>query len=136
MAAAAENPRKTGTTNDHTIRAGFFIVRPCSTLYIRFIPPTGSSSVGKASESGSRERNGPVIMGLARPRNRLPAFGCGRQGPWKRLSRGSNAGPNPHEREADIEIRQVFEAEDFGSELTSAFKKREERLCTQTGALK
>jgi hypothetical protein len=44
--------------------------------------------------------------------------------------------PNPHEGEADIEIRQVFEAEDFGSELTSALKKREERLRTQIGARK
>jgi len=41
--------------------------------------------------------------------------------------------PNPHEGETDIEIRQVFEAEDFGSELTSEIKKREEH---QTGARK
>ena len=44
--------------------------------------------------------------------------------------------PNPHEGEADIEIRQVFEAADFGSQLTSALKKREERLRTQIGAQK
>jgi len=36
--------------------------------------------------------------------------------------------PNPHEGESEIEIRQVFEAEDFGSELTPELKKREERM--------
>jgi hypothetical protein len=44
--------------------------------------------------------------------------------------------PNPHEGEGDIEIRQVFEAEDFGPELTSALKKREESLRTQIDARK
>ena len=34
--------------------------------------------------------------------------------------------PNPHEGESEIEIRQVFEAADFGSELTPELKKREE----------
>jgi hypothetical protein len=31
--------------------------------------------------------------------------------------------PKPYEGEAGIEIRQVFEAEDFGSESTSALKE-------------
>ncbi len=39
--------------------------------------------------------------------------------------------PSPHEGEAEIEIRQVFEAEDFGSELTPELRKREERLRKQ-----
>ncbi len=36
--------------------------------------------------------------------------------------------PNPHEGESEIEIRQVFEAEDFGTELTPELKKQEEQL--------
>jgi hypothetical protein len=36
--------------------------------------------------------------------------------------------PNPHEGEAEIEIRQVFEAEDFGPELTPELRKQEERM--------
>jgi hypothetical protein len=36
--------------------------------------------------------------------------------------------------EAEIEIRQVFESEDFGSELTPELREREERLRTQTAA--
>ena len=39
--------------------------------------------------------------------------------------------PNPHEGESEIEIRQVFEAEDFGSELTPELRKREEHLHKQ-----
>ena len=36
--------------------------------------------------------------------------------------------PNPHEGESEIEIRQVFEVEDFGAELTPELRKSEERL--------
>jgi len=36
--------------------------------------------------------------------------------------------PNPHEGESEIEIRQVFEAEDFGPELTPELRKSEEQL--------
>jgi hypothetical protein len=44
--------------------------------------------------------------------------------------------PNPHEGETEIEIRQVFEMEDFGPELIPELKKREERLQKQPGARK
>ena len=40
--------------------------------------------------------------------------------------------PNPHNEESEIEIRQVFEAEDFGAELTPELREREERLRAQT----
>jgi hypothetical protein len=36
--------------------------------------------------------------------------------------------PNPQNEETEIEIRQVFEAEDFGAELTPELRKQEERL--------
>jgi hypothetical protein len=36
--------------------------------------------------------------------------------------------PNPHEGECEIEIRQVFEDEDFGEELNPEMKKRMERM--------
>ncbi|MBA5866860.1 MAG: hypothetical protein GDA67_09235 [Nitrospira sp. CR1.3] len=36
--------------------------------------------------------------------------------------------PNPHEGESEIEIRQVFEAEDFGAEFTLEFREQEERV--------
>ena len=36
--------------------------------------------------------------------------------------------PNPHEGDSEIEIRQVFEAEDFGAEFTPELREQEERL--------
>ncbi len=36
--------------------------------------------------------------------------------------------PNPHDEESEIEIRRVFEAEDFGEEFTPELRKQEERL--------
>ena len=36
--------------------------------------------------------------------------------------------PNPMPGESEIEIRQVFEAEDFGPAMTTEIKKQEERL--------
>jgi hypothetical protein len=42
--------------------------------------------------------------------------------------------PNPMEGESEIEIRQVFEADDFGEELTPELREQEERLRTQAAA--
>ena len=39
--------------------------------------------------------------------------------------------PNPLEGEAEIEIRQVFEAEDFGAEFTPELREQEARLRAQ-----
>jgi hypothetical protein len=44
--------------------------------------------------------------------------------------------PNPLEGEAEIEIRRVYEAEDFGAELTPELREAEERLRAQTTARK
>ena len=42
--------------------------------------------------------------------------------------------PNPMDGESEIEIRQVFEAEDFGAELTPELREQEERLRAQVAA--
>jgi hypothetical protein len=39
--------------------------------------------------------------------------------------------PNPMEGESEIEIRPVFEAEDFGDELTPELREQEERIRAQ-----
>ena len=44
--------------------------------------------------------------------------------------------PNPHEAESEIEIRQVFESEDFGAEFTPELKEKDERLRAQVAAKK
>jgi len=43
--------------------------------------------------------------------------------------------PNPHPEDCEIEIRPVFEADDFG-ELTPEMKRHEEMLRTKAGARK
>ncbi len=44
--------------------------------------------------------------------------------------------PNPMEGESEIEIRQIFEAEDFGAEFTPELREQEERLRAQAAAKK
>jgi hypothetical protein len=38
--------------------------------------------------------------------------------------------PNPHEGESEIEIRQVFEAEDFGAEFTPELRQQQKRVAS------
>jgi hypothetical protein len=44
--------------------------------------------------------------------------------------------PCPHEGGGEVEIRKVFEAEDFGSELTPELKRRMERMRAEVAAKK
>ena len=39
--------------------------------------------------------------------------------------------PNPMDGESEIEIRQVFEADDFGKEFTPELRQQEDRLRKQ-----
>ena len=39
--------------------------------------------------------------------------------------------PNPHNDDSEIEIRQIFEEEDFGAEFTPELREQEERLRQQ-----
>jgi hypothetical protein len=43
--------------------------------------------------------------------------------------------PNPHDEETEIEIRRIFEADDFGAELTPELRQQEQRLRAQAEAL-
>ena len=44
--------------------------------------------------------------------------------------------PNPMEGDSEIEIRQVFEAEDFGAEFTPELREQEERIRAEAAKLK
>ncbi len=44
--------------------------------------------------------------------------------------------PNPHEGESEIEIRQVFELEDFGPALTPELRSQEQRISAEVAAKK
>jgi len=39
--------------------------------------------------------------------------------------------PNPDNEESEVEVRQVFEADDFGAEFTPELREQEERLRAQ-----
>ena len=42
--------------------------------------------------------------------------------------------PNPHPGESEVEIRQIFEAEDFGEEFTPELRAQEDRILAQSAA--
>jgi len=42
--------------------------------------------------------------------------------------------PNPHNEDSEIEIRQVFDAEDFGAEFTPELREQEQRVFEQAKA--
>jgi hypothetical protein len=44
--------------------------------------------------------------------------------------------PNPHDEETDVEIRPVFEADDFGAEFTPELREQEQRVREQAAARK
>jgi len=44
--------------------------------------------------------------------------------------------PNPMKEDSEIEIRQVFEAEDFGAEFTPELREQEQRVRAQVAAKK
>ncbi|MGI8402586.1 MAG: YciI family protein [Gemmatimonadaceae bacterium] len=44
--------------------------------------------------------------------------------------------PNPMATDSEIEIRQIFEAEDFGAEFTPELREQEERLRKQVASKK
>jgi len=39
--------------------------------------------------------------------------------------------PNPHDDDTEVEMRQVFEADDFGAEFTPELREQEERVRAQ-----
>jgi hypothetical protein len=43
--------------------------------------------------------------------------------------------PNPYNEDGEVEIRQVFEAEDFGAEFTPELREQEDRLRAQAAEL-
>ena len=44
--------------------------------------------------------------------------------------------PNPHNEDCEIEVRQVFEAQDFGAEFTPELREQEEHVRAQVAAKK
>ena len=62
------------------------------------------------------------------PRNLLAGFWIFEVGSLDEAIEWVRRCPNPHAGEAEIEIRPIFEAEDFGDELTPELRAAEERM--------
>ena len=58
----------------------------------------------------------------------MPASGSGSAASLREAIEWVKRCPNPMPEESEIEIRQVFEAEDFGPALTPEIREQEERL--------
>jgi hypothetical protein len=43
--------------------------------------------------------------------------------------------PNPHNEDGEIEIRQIFEVEDFGAEFTPELREQESKLRAEAAKL-
>ena len=62
------------------------------------------------------------------PRNLLAGFWIFEVGSLDEAIEWVKRCPNPHAGEAEIEIRPIFEADDFGAELTPELRQAEERM--------
>ena len=72
-----------------------------------------------------RQRRAPSSTGRSRRRRSWsPATGSSRRSRSRSASSGSSAVPNPMTGDSEIEIRQVFEAEDFGEEYTPELREQ------------
>ena len=72
-----------------------------------------------------------VIDGpFAETRELVAGYWIGGCAPWMKPSNGRDV-PQPHARRSDLEIRPIFEAGDFGAELTPELREQEQRLSSQ-----
>ena len=65
---------------------------------------------------------------FAEPKELVAGFWLWQVGSLKEAIDWVKRCPNPHDEDSDIEIRQVFSAEDFGEALTPELRDQEERL--------
>src|SRR5262245_14453153 len=81
----------------------------------------------EASASAFRAASAPSSTALSpRPKSSSPATGSGESLPWTRPSAGSRR--LRFDGGAEVEIRPIFEADDFGKEFTPELRAQEERL--------
>jgi len=95
-----------GKFNEELIKAGIV-------LAMDGLHPSSKGARVKFSGKSRTVVDGPS----PKPRSSSPASGSGRSSPLKRPSSGSSAA-QPHAGDSEIEIRQVFEMEDFAPILS------------------
>ena len=82
------------------------------------------------SSNGARVRfpDRKVIDGpFAEPKNLIAGFWIIQANSLEEAIEWIKRAPSPHDEETEIEIRQVFEADDFGEEFTPELREQEER---------
>ena len=114
-----------GRFNEELVKAGVMLAG-------EGLHPTSKGARVKFSGSNRTVTNGP----FAEPKDLVAGFWL-----WKVKSKEEaiewvKRCPNPTGAEAEIEIRQVFEAEDFGPELTPELREKEQRLRARVSAKK
>jgi hypothetical protein len=89
-----------------------------------------SSKGARVSFGGDRER--AVIDGpFAETKELIAGFWLMQVRSFEEAIEWIKRCPNPHNEPGEIEIRQIFEADDFGEEFTPELREQEERLRAQ-----
>ena len=114
-----------GRFNEQLVKAGVMLAG-------EGLHPTSKGARVKFSGSSRTVSNGP----FGEPTDLVAGFWL-----WQVKSKAEaiewvKRCPNPTGAEAEIELRQVFEAEDFGAELTPELREQEQRLRARVSAKK
>ena len=114
-----------GRFNEELVKAGVMLAG-------EGLHPTSKGARVKFSGSNRAVTNGP----FGEPKDLVAGFWL-----WQVKSKEEAIDwvkrcPNPTGTEAEIEIRQGFEAEDFGAELTPELREQEQRLRARVSAKK
>jgi hypothetical protein len=81
--------------------------------------------------SGSPAATGPSSTGRSQTKELVAGFWLMQAKSLDEAIEWVKRCPNPMEGESQIEIRQIFEMEDFGEEFTPELREQEERIRAQ-----
>ncbi len=85
------------------------------------------SSKGKRIKMSGTSRT--VVDGpFAETKELIAGFWIWKVGSMEEAVEWAKRCPNPHVGDSELEIRQIFEAEDFGAEFTPELRAQEERI--------
>jgi hypothetical protein len=114
-----------GRFNEELVKAGVMLAG-------EGLHPTSKGARVKSSGSNRTVTNGP----FGEPKDLVAGFWVWQVKSKEEAIEWVKRCPNPTGAEAEIEIRQVFEAEDFGAELTPELREQEQRLRARVSAKK
>jgi hypothetical protein len=112
-----------GRFNEELVKAGIM-------LAAEGLQPSSKGARVKFSGSQRRVIDGP----FAETKELLAGFWLWQVKSMEEAIEWVKRCPNPFDGESEIEIRQVFEADDFGAELTPELREQEARLRAQVAA--